>query len=61
MKSFKQSIKDDVVEEVGMGVADAGVDGGVDGVLGDGDNTIPSKVGKVVKRKSIEDDEDETD
>jgi hypothetical protein len=48
-----------VEEEAGMGTGIIGDGSAEGGVLGDGDNTIPSKVGKVQKRKTVDDETDE--
>jgi hypothetical protein len=47
-----------VEEEAGMGTGIIGDGSAEGGVLGDGDNTIPSRVGKTQKRKELEDEDD---
>jgi len=56
MKSFKE-----IYEEVAMSVSQLGIGDLEDGVLGPDDSRIPKKIGKLQKRKSLEDDEEELD
>ena len=50
---------EDVSEEGGMGTGITGTGDVADGVLGDGDNRVPKKVGKKPAKRTTIDDEDE--